>query len=174
MAKLNRRLEQIYQKIDSIAKKGKDGYLDYSTYLDDLLVAGEWSLLDDVMIRKYNINTQLYKSVSEVKSKTFDKVRFSTLTQFQQDLKGLYNFYGVYQNIFDIQLLSDNSILGQIKEIERIEENLPYYKDNELATQEKVVVIYLEVTKNGLTYLIDDETTLIDKYKVAILDLITI
>jgi len=173
MAKLTSRLNQIYQKIDSIAKKGKDGYLAYNEYLDELLSLGEWSLLDEVMIRKYQINTQLYKSVDEVKAKTFDKVRFNTLTQFQQDLKDLYIFYGVYQNVFDILLSSDNTLLGQIREIEQVVDPLPYYKDTELAIKEKDIIISLEVTKNGVTYTIDDNTSLIDKYRVAVLDLVT-
>ena len=82
MAKLKRRLEQIYQKIDSIAKLGKDGFNNYGMYIDELLSSGEWSLFSDVMIRKYNINTQLYRSVEDIKSKTFDKIRFVILSQF--------------------------------------------------------------------------------------------
>lgn len=64
----------------------------------------------------------------------------------------------VFIKIYSIfQLLSDNTILGQIRNLRELRRIYTYYKDVELATQEKMIVFYLEVTKNGITYVIDDE-----------------
>lgn len=170
MAKLTNRINQIYQKVNSIARKGKDGYLDYSVYLDELVSQGEWILFEDMMNKKYLLDIRRYKSVDEVKSKTFEKVRFFTLDDFQQELKDLYQKEGVYQNAFTVYRNSDNVALGQIYEIEILKENQPMYQDFDLAVKEKVIIINLEVHKDqdGSITLIDTDDLLIDKYKVAL------
>lgn len=167
--KVSLKIKQIYQKVDSIAKKGKDGYLDYSSYLDELVNQGEWSLFEDMMLKKYQIDIRQYKSVNEVKNKTFERVRFFTLDDFQEELKKLYSNEGVYQNAFTIYKLSNNQALGQIYEIEEVKENFPFYKDTELAIKEKVIIINLEVHReDGTIILIDTDNNLLDKYKAAL------
>jgi hypothetical protein len=170
MVTITKRINQIYQKVDAIAKKGKDGYLDYVTYLDELVSQGEWTIFQDMMLKKYQIDVRQYKSVDLVKSKTFEKVRFYTLDDFQQELKDFYKSEGIYQNGFDVYNLSDNSILGQIYEFEEVKENFPLYKDTELAVKEKVIILHLEARRSDGTYLIlnDDYQSLLDKYKEAI------
>jgi hypothetical protein len=176
MAKLTNRINQIYQKVNSIARKGKDGYLDYSVYLDELVNQGEWILSEDMMNKKYLLDIRQYKSVEEVKNKTFEKVRFFTLDEFQQELKDLYLKEGVYQNAFTIYRNSDNLALGQIYEIEILKENQPMYQDFDLAVKEKVIVINLEVHKeqDGSITLIDTDDLLIDKYEAALVILTSI
>lgn len=170
MVTITKRINQIYQKVDAIAKKGKDGYLDYVTYLDELVSQGEWTIFQDMMLKKYQIDVRQYNSVDLVKSKTFEKVRFYTLDDFQQELKDLYKSEGIYQNGFDVYNLSDNSVLGQIYEFEEVKENFPLYKDTELAVKEKVIILHLEARRADGTYLIlnDDYQSLLDKYKEAI------
>lgn len=167
--KVSSKIQQIYKKVDAIAKKGKDGYLDYTMYLDELVNQGEWSLFEDMMLKKYQIDIRQYKSVNEVKSKTYEKVRFFTLDEFQEDLKNLYLGEGVYQNAFTIYKNSDNEPLGQIYELEIVKENYPLYKDTELAIKEKVIIINLEVHKeDGSIILIDTDDNLLNKYKAAL------
>lgn len=174
MVKLSQKIKQIYLKVDSIAKKGKDGYLDYAMYLDELVSQSEWSLFEDMMLTKYQIDTRQYKSVDQVKSKTFEKIRFYTLDDFQEELKKLYNEEGVYQNGFNVYKTSNNDLLGQIYETEIVTENYPFYKDTELAVKEKVIIINLEVHKpNGSIYNLDTEDSLLEKYKQALVILTT-
>lgn len=174
MVKLSQKIKQIYKKVDSIAKKGKDGYLDYTMYLDELVAQGEWSLFEDMMLTKYQINTRQYKSVDQVKSKTFEKIRFYTLDDFQEELKKLYIEEGVYQNGFNVYKTSNNDLLGQIYETEIVTENYPLYKDTELAIKEKVILINLEVHKsNGSIYNLDTDDALLEKYKTALVILTT-
>jgi hypothetical protein len=170
MHTITKRINQIYQKVDSIAKRGKDGYLDYVSYLDELISQGEWSIFQDMMLKKYQIDVRQYNSVDLVKRKTFKKIRFYTLDNLQQELKELYVNKGVYQNGFNIYNLNDNSILGQIYEFEEIKENFPLYKDTKLAIKEKVIIPHLEAHRSDGNYLIldNDNQSLLDKYKEAI------
>jgi hypothetical protein len=170
MVTTTKRINQIYQKVDLIAKKGKEGYLDYNIYLDELLSQGDWSLFGDMMLKKYSVDIRQYKSVDQVKNKTFEKVRFYTLDEFQEELKEFYLSQSVYQIGLNIHATSDNSILGQIYEYEEIKENFPLYKDIELAVKEKVILIHLEAHRSDGTILVinNEDKLLIDKYKEAI------
>jgi hypothetical protein len=169
MTTITKKINQIYKKVDDIAKRGKDGYLDYFSYLNELVDQGQWSLFDDMMLKKYQIDISKYRSIDEVKKETFDKVRFFTLDQFQKELQDLYNSQGVYQNSFNVYKLSDNEFLGQIYEIEVMTESSDFNRSLELLTKQKIITYNLEVHKSGTITLIDDaEITLIEKYAAAL------
>ena len=48
-------IEKIYKKVDSLAQRGEDAYLDFREYIDDLIGYGQYSILDDVSFTKYNL-----------------------------------------------------------------------------------------------------------------------
>ena len=82
----SKKLNKIYLKIDLIAKKGDLGKLEYYQFIDELIDKGEFYLFQDVMIKKYGIDTS-YIETYNVKKKTFDQIRFQTNSKFQEDLK---------------------------------------------------------------------------------------
>lgn len=137
---------KVYKKINTIAQKGTDGVFEYYSYIDEIIDNGEYSLLEDVMITKYNINVQIYKSTYDLKHKTFDKVRSLTTSLFQENLKKLFDKRNVYPIGFHFYDKTNNHYLGDIKEIEEPADWIAY-KDPKLSEkQDQITVINLEVT----------------------------
>lgn len=169
-----RLINKIYNKIDGFAKIGKDGIFDYLIYIDDIIKSGDYSVFSDVLLRKYNIDVNRYKDVAEVKDKTFDIIRFNTKSDFQVELKKIYDDNNVYQIGFDIYDLTSNLVLGQIKETEVIKGEYQAYKDTKLIElQDQIININLEVIQSNILTTIDDDTIpLLDKYKAALVILI--
>jgi hypothetical protein len=165
-----KQIDKIYKKISDIAKMGKDGILDYMVLIDELVSNGQYQLLSDTLIHKYNIDIDKYQSIDEVKKKTYDSIRFLTLPDFQIDLKKIYDDNNVYQVSFNIYDNTTNVLLGQIKETETILSEYQAYKDQKLIEiQDQPRVVHLEVTKGNTNIVLNDVTiSLIDKYKLAI------
>ena len=90
------RMNKIFQKIDSIAKKGKSADSEYYSYIDSLIDKGQYEIFQQVLYYKYGIDP-LEVSTIDIKEYTFDKIRHKTTSSFQQDLQSLYNKYNVYQ-----------------------------------------------------------------------------
>ena len=44
-----KKLEKIYNQIDKIATKGKDNILEYTRYIDELIVKGDYSNFEGVL-----------------------------------------------------------------------------------------------------------------------------
>lgn len=107
----SKKLNKIYLKIDSIAKKGDLGKLEYYQFIDELIDKGEFYLFQDVMVRKYGIDIS-YIETYNIKKKTFDVIRFNTSSKFQEDLKKLYDSKSIYQIGLDI--FESNIKLGRI------------------------------------------------------------
>jgi hypothetical protein len=137
---------KIYKKINSISQKGLDASFDYYAYIDELIDNGQYAMLEDVMITKYNIDIQNFKSIYDLKHKTFDKIRISTTSLFQENLKKLFDKRNVYPIGFHFYDKTNNHYLGDIKEIEEPADWIAY-KDPKLSEkQDQITVINLEVT----------------------------
>lgn len=146
----NKEINKIYKKVDEISKGGKDNFLQYYKYIDELLENSEYGIFSDMMLRKYNIDISKYKSVDEMKRNTFEDIRFLTLTYDQEELKALYQSNEIYQIGFYIYTI-EGVLLGEIREIE---ENS---------------IINLLVIKDRISTKIEEGDTLIEKYESAIL-----
>jgi hypothetical protein len=146
---MNKRAEKIYKKIDSIAKKGLLGRSDYFTYVDNLLKEGSYSVFQDVLIKKYGIDTIYISTIDEVKRRTFDLIRFQTSSKFQDDIKSLYELYDVIHIGQSIIRRHDGLKIGYIVE-----------GDNSI----------LRVFRNDLysIYVDDLSLTLVERYSSAI------
>lgn len=116
-----RKLEKIYKKIDAIALKGRDNYIEYYKYIDELVQKSDYAALEQCLFYYYKIDITGYQSLEDVKKKTWNGVLFETKTSFLKKLKKLYDNKKVYQNSFDIY--STDSSITQL--------NLsgPYYID---------------------------------------------
>lgn len=98
-----KKINKIYSKIDSIAKKGELGRIEYYQYVDDLFRDGLYSTFQDTLLRKYSIDTIDITNVDDVKKKTFDQIRFQTNSKFQEDLKKFcesLNVVQIGQNVY--------------------------------------------------------------------------
>jgi hypothetical protein len=90
-------IDKIYNKIDKIAKKGSDSYLEYYIYIDSLVTTGKYSFLLDTLNIKYDIDIS-YMDIPEVKSKSWKQVLFKTNTSFQDSKMNLMKKKSIYQN----------------------------------------------------------------------------
>jgi len=97
-----RKLQKIYNKIDSIALKGRDNFIEYYKYIDELVQKGDYAALEQCLFYYYKIDITIFQSLDDVKKKTWDGVLFETKTSFLKKLKKIYDTKKVYQNSFDI------------------------------------------------------------------------
>jgi len=152
ISKNKKKLEKIYGQIDKIAKKGKDYLLEYYKLIDDIIDRGGYADFEQCLDYYYKIDITKYPSVDQVKKKTWKDIRFQTTSSFSQNLYKMYQTRGVYQNSFNIYKESDNTLLGQIKEVEVFNQDAKYLIQNhEYAKLMGQKVYYLEVIKTPLT-----------------------
>jgi len=146
----SKKINKIYLKIDAIVKKGEMGRVEYYQYVNDLIDKGEYYFFQEVMLRKYKIDT-VYIETYNVKKKTYDLLRPITISKFQEDLKKMYDTKLVYQIGMKIYYY-DNLFLGSIVE--------------DMSSTIHTLIVYRQ---DGLSAVFDDSTTtLLVKYGSAI------
>lgn len=101
MTKERKIIEKIINKIDQIAKKGKDYINEYYRYIDDLVQKGEYSYFQQALDLGYKIDT-LDIPIPDVKKKTWKEILFQTNSTFLTKLKKIYDTKSVYQIGFNI------------------------------------------------------------------------
>lgn len=165
----NKTFQKIYLKIDSIAKKGILGQTEYNIYIDDIINAGQFYILKDVLYTKYGIPSY-QMGVLEIKSNTFNSIRFKTTSSFQEDLQSLYSSSSVYQMGQDIYVQSTSLKLGTIISLTSTSNVSPSGMTSSKILNVIPTLTSLSVLRsdNVLIELNDASTTLINKYKSAI------
>jgi hypothetical protein len=157
-------IEKIYKKLDSLAQRGVDAYLDFREYIDELIDYGQYSIFDDVMLTKYNIDIKKYNSVEDLKKNVFSEIRFQTTSKFLKNLKKLYISKAVYNTGVHFYNVNDNKYLGDISEINPNTTPQNYFQDPRLSQRIgstpylQVVVglsssIYDAIPEYNLTYI---------------------
>jgi hypothetical protein len=172
-----KKLGKIYRKINNIAIKGRDNELEFYKYIDELIESGDYSLLEEVLLQYYQIDTSVEQSIELYKRKAWNEICFQTKPSFLSKLSLLYKSNNIYQQSYDIYLNGLNISIGQILEKEIYTNDTKYLiKNSEFAKLIGEKLIYLEVIKsNGETLIIDNynpnitiDQNLLDKYKVAL------
>ena len=162
MISQRKKIDKIYGQIDKIAKKGKDYVLEYYKLIDDIIDKVSYADFEQCLSYYYEIDIVDYPSIDQVKKKTWKDIRFKTASNFSQKLYKMYQKKGVYQISYNIYKESDNTLLGQIKEVEVFNQDSKYLIENqEYAKLMGQKVFYLEV-------IIDSTTTYIDDYDPSI------
>jgi hypothetical protein len=90
-------LNKIYLKLDSIAKQGIIGRVEYINYVDSLISDGKFAELQMVLERKYFIDPNFVDNVEYVKNKAFNILRLQTNSKFQEKIKKILDNSGVIQ-----------------------------------------------------------------------------
>lgn len=152
-----KRLNKIYEKVDTIAKQGKLGWVEYKEYLDEIIADGQYWIFQNMLSRKYGLRNSGAISIVEAKTeKIYDIIRFNTRSDFQNALKKLYDINNCYQ-IAKKVYSTDNYFLGEIYQES---------PNGPTKTQDVDTVIAIRGS-NFIRY--DDLTMpLIDKYRQAI------
>jgi hypothetical protein len=105
-----KKIEKIYSQLDKLATKGKEYIYEYHKLIDDLITKGDYNYFEQTLYYKYDIDITDFKSVADVKNKTWDGVLFQTNTPISKKIKKLLDKKGVYQMVFDIYNDSINNI----------------------------------------------------------------
>jgi hypothetical protein len=111
MDKLYRKkLEKIFNKIDKIASQGKDQYILYYEYIDDLIQKGDYGAFEQTLYYFYGIDIINVENVRDVKKQTWEEVTFQSTTPFLKKLSIMYKKRGVYQDSYDIHTTDTSAV----------------------------------------------------------------
>jgi hypothetical protein len=102
MNETKRKTGKIYSQIDRLAKKGKDQLFEYYKLIDEIINKSEYGFFEQTLYIYYNIDPNSYRSVDEIKKKTWPEILFQTNSSFQTKLKKIYDQKKVYQTGFEI------------------------------------------------------------------------
>lgn len=89
-------IDKLYQRIDKIAKIGRDNYINYHILVDDLIRVGKYSLWLETLEIKYDVLIQDL-DVLTAKKKSWNELLFKTNSSFQELHKKLFKDKSVYQ-----------------------------------------------------------------------------
>ena len=104
MAKDSRKkVTKIFGQINRIAQKGKDYTLDYHKLIDEIVTKGDYAHLEICLSDKYNLDPTKYRSVDELKTKTWKQILFETDASFITGLKKIYKTNSIYQQGYEIR-----------------------------------------------------------------------
>ena len=109
MAKIDprKKVTKIFGQINRIAQKGKDYTLDYHKLIDEIVAKGDYAHLEMCLSDKYNLDPNKYRTVDEIKSKTWKHILFETDASFITGLKKLYGANSIYQQGQEIRSEKD-------------------------------------------------------------------
>jgi hypothetical protein len=90
-------IDRIYSKIDKIAKKGSNNFVEYYAYINTLVNNGKYDALFETLENKYDFNIA-YMEIEDVKKDSWKQVLFKTNSSFQDSKASLIKKKNVYQN----------------------------------------------------------------------------
>jgi hypothetical protein len=94
---------KIFGQINRIAQRGKDYTLDYHKLIDEIVAKGDYAHLEMCLSDKYNLDPAKYRTVDEIKTKTWKHILFETESSFVTMQRKLYRANSVYQQGYEIR-----------------------------------------------------------------------
>ena len=111
MDKLYRKkLEKIFNKINTTASKGRDYFQEYNNYIDELIQKGDYGAFQDTLYYFYQLDITQAQTVFEIRRFTWKEILFQTRSSFLQKLKVFYDSAQVYQISYDIFTTDPNHV----------------------------------------------------------------
>jgi hypothetical protein len=144
-------IDKIYQKIDKIAKLGRDSFQEYYNYIDEVITKQQYGVFTQVLLIKYNFDCTKILSIDEVKQRSWPAILFQTNTKFQDDKYALLKSNNIYQ--LGLNYLSGTYSLGTINEVDKYVVSIDplAYTDNLFQQTTENKITYLSVDKSGST-----------------------
>lgn len=105
-----RKLAKIFNQVDKIATKGKDNFIEYYKYIDELVAKGDYATFEQALYYFYQIDITVYQYLNDVKKKTWDEILFQTKSDFLKKLSKIYKDKNVYQVSYDIFTKNPNTV----------------------------------------------------------------
>lgn len=105
-----RKLAKIFNQVDKIATKGKDNFIEYYKYIDELVAKGDYAAFEQSLYYFYQIDITVYQYLNDVKKKTWDEVLFQTKSDFLKKLGKIYKEKNVYQVSYEVFTKNPNVV----------------------------------------------------------------
>jgi hypothetical protein len=105
-----RKLAKISNQVEKIATKGKDNFIEYYKYIDELVAKGDYAAFEQALYYFYQIDISNYQYLNDVKKKTWDEVLFQTKSDFLKKLSKIYKEKDVYQISYDVFTNNPNAV----------------------------------------------------------------
>lgn len=104
-------IDSIHTRLDKIALKGKDNYLEYSNYFKELSANGNYDNLLQCLYVYYLVDIEKpIISINNFRKDTWKSILFKTDSSLNKKIKKLYDNKKVYQTGFDIWSSDPNSL----------------------------------------------------------------
>ena len=104
-------IDSIYKKLDKIALKGKDNYLEYSNYFKELSTNGNYDNLLQCLYIYYLVDIDKpIININNFRKDAWKSVLFKTDSSINKRIKKLYDSKKLYQTGFDIWSSDPNSL----------------------------------------------------------------
>lgn len=153
-----KRLEKIYLNVDSIAKEGNLGYVEYKKYVDQVVSDGYFYIFQFMLERKYLIEAADLTLLDIKSKKIYDIIRLNTYSKLQLSLKKIYEKNSTYQIGVEVFNFSDIKI-GEISVYTDPTTTLPNTRD---------IVVAFRTTDGILLNLTDDSISIESRYDQAL------
>ncbi len=105
-----RKLAKIFNQVDKIATKGKDNFIEYYKYIDELVAKSDYGAFQQALYYFYQIDISNYQYLSDVKKKTWDEILFQTKSDFLKKLSKIYKEKDVHQISYDVFTNNPNAV----------------------------------------------------------------
>jgi hypothetical protein len=122
-----KKLQKIYNRIDAIAQKGRDNFIEYYKYIDELVQKGDYAAFEQCLFYYYQVDITDFSTLEDVKRGTYDSVLFETTMPFLKKLKKIYDRKNVYQLSYDVFTTNPNVIQISLSEPYDIDVNTGSY-----------------------------------------------
>lgn len=146
-----RQLAKLNLRIEKIALKGRDNYLDYTKLIDELVEKGQWSVFEQCVFYYYGISLSNIQSIESIKKSTWREICFQTNTSFLVKLKKLYDDNDVYQvgqdiysNKKDFLQLDLSNPLSTTYSVTNYSSSIDIYRSGDL--------IYMNILEKNLNF----------------------
>ena len=94
-----KRFNNLYSKIDKIAKKGNLGLVEYKKLVNDTINDGQFYILTSVLERKYKIDVDKYTNPELKENIVYDQIRFVTNSKYSEDSESKNNCKSAFANL---------------------------------------------------------------------------
>lgn len=98
-----KKVTKILSQINKVAQKGKDNTFEYHKLIDQIVEKGDYSHLEVCLSDYYNLDATKYKSIGDLKKKTWKHILFETDANFITGLKKIYKTNNIYQQGYEIR-----------------------------------------------------------------------
>jgi len=105
-----RKLAKIFNQVDKLATKGKDNFIEYYKYIDELVAKSDYGAFQQSLYYFYQIDISDYQYLSDVKKETWKEVLFQTKSDFLKKLSKIYKERNVHQISYDVFTNNPNAV----------------------------------------------------------------